>query len=809
MGRKSADTNLLLLSITIVLWLLPLAVWAQKQMKLHEALKQLHHEKGTFFLFAQQAFGNLSIKPCYANFANVEAQLNCLLSQTNLTFKKINATTFVIVEEEAELASSAKSSAANSSFIVKGLVVNAMGEPVANASIVVGKGASGTGTTTNNSGKFQFSVDQPGMLQISSVGYKQKEWYENSSRDVLITLEPIEKEMEEVIVTSLGLQREKRSLGYAVSSIHSHQINAVANTNIATALYGKVPGVRISAAPGGATSAVYVQIRGLNSLNFNAQPLYVLDGAVIRNLNEKGVQGINNNGFWDDQRIRGNGLLDINPLDVESITVLKGASATALYGSEAATGVIVITTKKGSPKKGLGLQVNYSVTAEKAAFLPRFQNEYGPGLDRVSNLAAGATEEGWVPVDGNNDGLYDGVRPNFTAWAQFGPKFDGRIVPWWNGESRAYTAQPNNFREFFRTGLSSLLSVSFGDRTEKAAYRVAFTRNDYKGAQVGGKLERNTFFLNTQYQLLPKLKADWMFTWVNSEVVNRPLQLNRVIATYTGLINRAENTSLLFDRYQNSDGYKWVPWNLAIRNPQEALRYPVNDEAMNFLWMQLRNRETESQNRMFSVATLSYEAHKNLNFRGRVGYDFTSLQIETKNFNEYPTRYNTTSSTGQYGISNGRYSLVYGDLLATYNKSLTQSWQLTVNAGMQAREERYVDQMASTTNGLAKDNWFNLINSFGPVFNEVDRTHSLQYAYLAFSTLSYRKKAFIELTARKEYTSTLPPGRNSYFYPSINASWLVHKSLKLPAWIDYFKLRSSYGLVGNAQTVYAEYAATE
>lgn len=768
-----------------------------------DILKELHQKKGTYFLFAHKSFGDKQVKPCAVTDLPIVKMLECLLENTGLNFKQINASTFVIIASDEKTAEIGKvENLPDSRALLKGKVVSQTGEPISNASVEVLQQGQWLGTTSDMEGRFQLPVRKPATIQISYIGYLPRRIEVRELDFLSVQLQPVQKEMEEVVVTSLGVQREKKSLGYAISSIESETINAVANTNFATALYGKAAGVRIATAPGGATSAVHVQIRGLNSLNFNEQPLYVLDGAVIRNINEKGIEGINNNGYWEDQRIRGNGILDINPLDIESITILKGASATALYGSEAANGVVVITSKKGSRKKGLGVQINYAMNAESVAFLPKFQNEFGPGLDRISNLAEGATEDGWMPTDTDNDGKDDDLRPNFLAWAQFGPKMEGQIVPWWNGSFQRYTPQPDNYRHFFRTGMNSLLNVSFADQTEKASYRMALTRNDYKGIQVGGNLQRTTFFLNTQYKIAPKLKADVVVSWVNSKVENRPMQLARIVSAYSGFLSRAEKTSLLLENYKTSEGFKFVPWNQPVRNPAEAFAYPAKEEALNLLWTQLRNKEIEDQNRLFSVATLQYEWNKQFRFRARLSQDFTSLYIDTKNFSEYPETFNTTSSTGHYGNSTSRYSLLYGDVLATYDKEFGKHFRLNVNAGYQVREEKYTDQRSTTTAGLAKENWFNLSNSFGPIFNESNLSHSLKYAWLGFAQASYKNSYFLELTGRQEYSSTLPPANNSYFYPSINGSWLITEAFTLPAAINYAKLRASYGLVGNAPPPY-------
>ncbi len=216
-------------------------------------------------------------------------------------------------------------------------------------------------------------------------------------------------------------------------------------------MYGKTPGVKITTAPGGSSSAVNVQIRGINSLNYNTQPLHVVEGVIIRKNREAGAGGSNNDGYWSDQCIRGNGILDINPQEIETLTVLKGASATALYRSDAMGGAIVITTKKGSKSRGLGVDFNYVGTTEQVAFTPNFQNVYGSGYDRATNLAGGFIEDG-RSADSNSP---TGYRPRFSSYAQFGPKMEGQKIRRWDGEIRDYTPQPNSYKDLFQAGYSS------------------------------------------------------------------------------------------------------------------------------------------------------------------------------------------------------------------------------------------------------------------------------------------------------------------------------------------------------------------
>lgn len=795
----------------------------EEKQKLFNILRQLNQTKGIYFVFSDKSFGDIMVEPVTDSQLPAEQILDALLKDTDLKYKKIGAQTFLILSLKdkskgtfpAEIAANDAISfneiqetgmqepGTTTTRFIKGKVTTTEGVPLANVSVLI-KGT-GKGMITNGNGEFDITGIVGDVLIFSFVGYVKKEMViEKDVPGFLNTqLSVADKQMDEIIITSLGVKKSQRSIGYSTNTITADELTASGNTNFASALYGKAAGVRISTAPGGATSAVQVQVRGLNSLNFNSQPLYVVDGIIIRNTNEKGIKGINNDGYWDDQRIRGNGILDINPADIETLTILKGASATALYGSEAASGVVVITSKKGNAKKGLGVEVNYTNDIEQVAFLPRYQNIYGPGADRTTNLSEGATEEGWIKVDLDNDRINESVRPNFRSYAQFGPKMEGQTVSWWDGTMRSYSPQPDNYKNLYRTGFNSILNTAVSHQSEKASWRFSYTRNDYKGIQVGGGLQRNTFNLNSAFKINNKLTTDVVVSYINSKVHNRPYQLSRVTAAYSGFFSRAEDVAIMFDKYKTSQGYKWVPWNQQQRNPAEALKYEMKNETLDLLWNQLHNSEDESQNRLLSSITLNYDISKDMHIRGRVGNDYTILNIEGKNHNEYPLAFNSVNSTGSYTVSDGRYSILYGDVLFNYTKKINKDLDISLNGGYQARNEKYHDQVSNTSGGLLKENWFSLNNSFGPVITKVNRSNIFKYAFLGFFNVGYKNYLFMEGTARQEYSSTLPPGNNSYFYPSVNTSFVFSDAFKMPSFINYGKLRASYGIVGNAPPAYA------
>ncbi|MFT3738366.1 MAG: SusC/RagA family TonB-linked outer membrane protein [Breznakibacter sp.] len=686
---------------------------------------------------------------------------------------------------------------------ITGTITDANGQGLVGVTVAV-EGTS-TGVVTDVNGNYTITVpSENSVLVFSFIGYITEKMPVIGKTNISFVMVEDVMEMSEVVVTALGIKRQARSLGYAMSTISSAQLTDVGAPSITSAMYGKAAGVKITTAPGGATSASNVQIRGINSLNYNQQPLYVVDGVIIRNDGQYGATGANNNNYWDDQRIRGNGALDINPNDIESLSVLKGASATALYGSDAASGVIVITTKKGTKKtKGLGVDLTYNLAVENVAFLPKFQNVYGPGYDRASNIALGATAEGWV-TDADSP---SGVRPLFYAWGSFGPKMDGREVRWWDGSTRSYSAREDNYKDIYRTGYSSNLNVALSDQSDKLTYRFTAARLDYTGTQEGSKQERNTYGFNSSLKMSDKVSFDLFANYINTTTTNRPYQLGQVLGSYGGFFSRTEDMGLMKQRYKTGEGYKYATYGSS--RTEDAFIYDIRaTNLLDFFWQQMRNKYVETENRLISSGTLNWQIARDFSFRGRVGSDYTGVGTENKQYNEYPTAYNSSSSSsGAYSVTTGIYSILYTDFLLNYSRKLGDSFNLSASGGFQSRNEKYKDETSGTANGLVTENWFSLSNSYGTLNTTFVRKELLKYAYLGILSLGYKDVLFLEATARQEYASSLPSKNNSYFYPSVNGSFIFSDAFALPEFFNYGKFRMSYGVVGNAPPAYVSNVA--
>ena len=310
----------------------------------------------------------------------------------------------------------------------KGVVVDATGEPVIGASVVV-KGKKGVGTVTDIDGNFTLkNVKKGDVLTITSLGMTPVEVVFNGTA-IKATLKDDSKALDEVVVTALGIKKDAKKLGYSVSSIGSKDLNATASPNLGTALYGKAAGVSVKTAPGGGTGSISINVRGLNSLTGSNQPLIVVDGVPIRNGDANG------DGYWGNQRVQSNGLADINTEDIENLSILKGASATALYGSEGANGVVLITTKSGKGATGVGVDFNASVTGDFVAYMPQYQTKYGKGAQVEGRTSSNYTEDGFYKFTDRNGNERIGAANSTRYW---GPAYDGRDVYYYDGTMRKY-----------------------------------------------------------------------------------------------------------------------------------------------------------------------------------------------------------------------------------------------------------------------------------------------------------------------------------------------------------------------------------
>ncbi len=670
------------------------------------------------------------------------------------------------------------------------ITASADGQPLPGVSILV-KGTT-SGTITDRDGKYSISAGGNRTLVFSFIGYKTKEVVAENKSVIDIALDEEANMINEVVVTAFGISKEQRALGYATAVVNNESLVKTANTNFATALYGKAPGVTINATPGGATSGVSISIRGLSSITGNTQPLIVMDGIPIRNGEAR------NGDYWGDQRIRGNGLLDLNPADIENISILKGASAAALYGSEAVNGVVLVTTKTGKGRKGLGVDFSANYSVDKIAYLPRYQNVRGPGYLR--NYANGGQDaNGFIYYDTDGDGKGD-TRGLLGATVNFGPKFDGQPVMAFDGVIRPYSPSGNSYADLFQNANSSNINLAVSKATDNATLRFSYTRQDNGMISYGAKNEKNIMNLNTSFNINSKLKTDLMINYVNQYTHNRPFKVDRMINNFTGMMNRFEAADWYFDKYQTSQGYKFVTGSGQSLTPNEnIIRNGFKGDIADYVWNTRANTYDEYSNRVIASITQSWQILDNLSLRGRIGTDITSERLEDKQRSSIPLAF---GYSGYFGMNNNLYSNAYGDVFLTYNKKLNPDITVSATGGYTANKSLNTFVSRSTNNGLSTENFFDVSASVNTAGGSNSRDRSIRDAFLGTVNFDYKNFFFVEGTIRRDRTSTLATGNNTFVYPSVNTSLVFSDFITLPTAISYAKLRASWGVVGNYPSIY-------
>nr|WP_239060653.1 SusC/RagA family TonB-linked outer membrane protein [Bacteroides sp. 519] len=684
---------------------------------------------------------------------------------------------------------------------VTGTVLDDYG-PVIGASVLV-KGTS-TGTITNFDGKFSIEVSDNQILVVSFTGYETQEIQVNGQSNLIVNMKEDAQTLDEVVVTALGIKKDAKKLGYAVSTIGAGELTKTASQNLGSALYGKASGVRIQTAPGGATGSISINVRGLNSITGNNQPLIIVDGVPIRNGNA------NESGYWTDQRINSNGLADINPEDIETLSILKGASASALYGSEAANGVVMITTKNGKGSKGFGVDLNASITADYVAYMPEYQTTYGPGtrVNARSTNNGGHTdwEDGWYLRKDRN-----GIERNsiMATGYYYGPKYDSsKEVLYYDGTMRSYQViNKNPWKELFRTGYNQQYNVAITNGTDKGNMRLSYTYVDNLPTQYNSTYKKHNFNLTGSHKISETLKVDYTANYILQDIKNRPYRISRLTNNFTGMFGPYDDIAYLRNSTRTSLGYLNQLYNAETQlTPNEGLEYTpyISSLQSEYYWNILAKEQLETSNRLIASIAPSWQIINGLTLRGRIATDYTTEKIEKKESTEQSLSFGNYS--GYYGLENARYQTVFGDIMLNYDMKLTDKLDLSAMVGWTGRTETAFSSTVGTSGGLSVENWFHLNASAGPSPKGASmyKSEFLKTAWLGTLSLSYDNWAYLEGTARQEKISTLAKGNNSFFYPSANASIVYTELMKdsKPTWHDYGKIRLSYGVVGNAPEIY-------
>ena len=637
-----------------------------------------------------------------------------------------------------------KASADNST--VRGRVVDVSGEPLIGATI---REKGGTrGTVTDIEGNFILSVPDSAVLQVSFVGYESIEVSVGGRKTLEIQLRENTVMLDNVIITALGLEKKEASLAYSIQKVKGEELTRMKEVNMITALAGKAAGVQINKNSSGIGGSAKVSLRGIRSASGDNQPLYVIDGVPMLNIGTEqaysAIGGTANAGNRDG----GDGISNLNPEDVESISILKGAPAAALYGSQAANGVILITTKKGNTAGQRNIHFSTGLTFDKAFSLPKMQNCYG-----VSDV-----------VD---------------SWGE-----------------KTYLPTSNELNDFFRTGLTSITSVSVNYGNEKIQTYFSYANTTGRGILDKNQLTKHNINLReTAVMFNQRLKLDGNVNVMRQIVKNKPVSGGFYMNPLVGLYRfpRGEDLSYYKDNYEIYDPER----KLGIQNWHTF----TEDFEQNPYWIQ--NRIQSKETRMRSIISLSANLRINswLTVQARGSVDYISDKMRQKFYAS--TAPALCGANGRYIEMDYQETLIYGDVMAM-GKRKWEDFALDVAIGGSINDKNVNSTRYDSKNASLKyANVFNLanivMNGSASIDQKIDSRRQLQSVF-GTAQVGYQDKVFLDLTARNDWASTLAytsHEKSGFFYPSAGLSFLIDKWIQLPEWISFAKLRGTYSKVGN------------
>ena len=643
------------------------------------------------------------------------------------------------------------------------------------------------GTTTDMNGKYSLNVPEGATtLVFTYIGMKRQE-VEIAGRSVIDgQMQSDLLGLDEVVVTALGMTREKKALGYSVQDLGGDKIEKAKVSNIVNAFQGKLSGVQITNSDGGVASGVRILIRGVNSLSAsgNNQPLFIVDGVPINNsTTDAGAYG---------GRDYGNASSDINPADVENISVLKGASAAALYGSRAVNGVVLITTKSGKSqlgKPGLGVTFEENVMWENPLVLPKYQNLYGQG----SAVDAAAGDYAFEYVDGAYGGTNDGVD---ESW---GPRLDGRLIPQFDSPYDPETdvrtptpwiAHPDNVKSFFETGLRQTTSLAIAGAKQGADFRLSLSNQKVKGIMPNTDLTRNNIGINGNVVLSSKLNFGGSVSYISNKSDNiaengynggNPMQS---IGEWFG---RQVDMTVLKEKWNTIDPKTGLPfnWNHSYHN--------------NPYWNMYENTNSRNRDRMIGNVNMGWTLTSWLSFKATAGTDFSIEDIVER------------VAQGDVGIGSPKgsfasYSNRRQEINANARFEVNKTFGSISLLGSLGTEYNHYNGQYRTSNvaELIIPKLYTVSNAAVPATTGLSERHTELQSVFGTANISYKNFVFLDLTGRNDWSSTLPLSNNSYFYPSAALSFIITDALGVKSnMLSFLKLRASYAEVGGTADAYS------
>jgi TonB-linked SusC/RagA family outer membrane protein len=646
------------------------------------------------------------------------------------------------------------------------------------------------GVTTDFDGNFKISVaNSQSILVISFVGMKTQEVVVSNQSNINVELVESSEALDEVVITALGISREKKSLGYSVSEVDGDDLTNVPQENVLNGLSGKVSGVAINST-GGPGSSVSMVIRGATSLTSDNQPLFVIDGIPVANsLNNVSEVGRDNRVDF------GNAISDINADDIESMTVLKGASAAALYGARAGNGVVLITTKSGKASKGLGVSVSTSMV---------FEDPY-KFLDTHTKFAAGSRPytEGNFPNNPYGELL---INEGSSGWA--GPELNQGVnaIHWPYSAEEIASGNPvarelrshNNAENFFETATTQTNNISIQDNTEKIDYRLSLSNMKHQGFIPNSDLNRKSISFNSSVKLTDNFTVSSVLNFTKSGSNSRPAS-NRGANPIQAMYEISPHINILDMKDYWLPGYEGLVQN----SPYSFGDDPTDTEWNNPYFLANEALNSFDRNRVYGNLKAEWQITDDFSVMGRYNYDETNEVREMRVANGY-----TRESNGIYGIFNIHRSELNADFLLNYKKKY-DNWDFSVSAGgnmMKQNGQNIKNATKYRGAGLIIPGLYHLSNIAPENLDYTQFIYEKQIKSLyALASFGYKNMAYLDLTYRKDWSSTLPEGTNDYDYPSVSTSFLLNNMFDMGEKVSLVKLRGGYAEVGNDTSPYNLY----
>ncbi len=681
------------------------------------------------------------------------------------------------------------SSAVYAQTVLKGKVVDQDGKPIPGVTVTL---RDGTATQTGQNGEFTINYKQAGTLSVSAIGYGRKEVNLTNQRTIQVTLTTDERNLDEVVVTAMGITRSKKSMGAAVQEVKAEELTDAGQLSLTGSLSGKVAGVQVNQFGGAVGSSARISVRGNTSLLSDQQPLIVIDGVPMSNTTQR--TGDNTYGGVD----YGSGLNDINPEDIESVTLLKGGSA-ALYGMRAGKGVLMITTKSGKrAKEGVVLSYDGNFTVDQASTIPKYQNLYGQGSRgdeyNYGLLAKGkgityqqfARDSSFAYVNGAGGGINDGFDESWGPRLDIGlqlPQFNSPVV---NGVRQAtpWVSHPNNVKDFFQLGYSQNHNLSLLAKNDRSSTRASLSFRDQKGTVPNTDQKKYSAQLNNTYKINEKFSYDIMSTFVRTESGNLITQGYDGANPMNGLIWFGRQVDMKdlkanWDQRDEQGNYTYYNWN--------------SNYHMNPYYSMYNSLNSLKTNRIFGRSSLYYQPYEFLKFEGRVGLDYYHTNIFERNYFNYDHPY---GSFNEIKNSNTEFN---ADFLANFNKKYGD-FDILGLVGFNYRDNQYESNSLGAS-GLTVLGVYTITNKIGDAVTNMDHAHNRSNSIYGQASIGWKDQLYLDATMRNDWSSTLT---KSFFYPSASLSWIPtssFESLRSDA-LSFWKLRLNLAKVGNATSPY-------